>query len=80
MKTGRMLTILVLALGLMFWPTDLAGAEPLGTAFAYQGRLMDASSPADAKTRRVSISTFPFLSRRSSGPSEADGTTAGSPC
>jgi hypothetical protein len=44
-----MLTILVLGLCLMVWPASVSGAEPMGTAFAYQGRLLDANEAADAE-------------------------------
>jgi hypothetical protein len=47
MKSGKVLTILVLALGLMVGPAKVASGTPLGTAFAYQGRLMDANHPAE---------------------------------
>ncbi len=47
MKTKEMLTILVLALGLMVWPAEVSKAAPMGTAFTYQGRLIDANKPAD---------------------------------
>lgn len=47
MKTARMLTICVLAFGLVVFPAKLAGAEPMGTAFTYQGRLIDKNKPAD---------------------------------
>jgi len=42
-----MLAILVLALGLLASPVELAGAAPMGTAFTYQSRLIDANKPAD---------------------------------
>ena len=44
-----MLTILVLALGLMVWPAKVSEAAPVGTAFTYQGRLIDANNPADGE-------------------------------
>lgn len=47
MKTMKMLTILVLALGLMVWSAEVSEAAPMGTAFTYQGRLIDANSAAD---------------------------------
>jgi len=47
MKTTKMLAILVLALGLFVSPVELAGAAPMGTAFTYQGRLIEANKPAD---------------------------------
>jgi len=43
MKTTKMLTILVL----MVCTAELARAAPMGTAFTYQGRLMEANEPAD---------------------------------
>ena len=42
-----MLTILVLALSLMVYGAKVSRAEPMGTAFTYQGRLMDANGPGD---------------------------------
>ena len=47
MKTTRILTICVLALGLVFFPAKLAGAAPMGTAFTYQGHLYDNNDVAD---------------------------------
>ncbi|MHC4692308.1 MAG: tail fiber domain-containing protein [Planctomycetota bacterium] len=47
MKTIKMLTTLVLALGLMAWSAAVSKAAPMGTAFTYQGRLIDANSAAD---------------------------------
>jgi hypothetical protein len=47
MKLAKILAILVLAVGLMVCPAQLAGAIPFGTAFTYQGRLIDANSIAD---------------------------------
>jgi len=47
MKTTKMSTIVVLALGLMVWSAELVGAAPMGTAFTYQGRLIDANSAAE---------------------------------
>ncbi len=45
--TKKMLTILVLALGLMVCSVKVSKAAPMGTAFTYQGRLIDANSAAD---------------------------------
>jgi hypothetical protein len=45
MKTGKMLTILIL--GLMFCLAEVCEAAPMGSAFTYQGRLIDANKPAD---------------------------------
>jgi hypothetical protein len=47
MKKTKMTAILVLALSLMVWLVGPAEAEPMGTAWTYQGRLMDANEPAD---------------------------------
>lgn len=47
MKSAKMLTILVLTLGLMACAIGVSKAAPMGTAFTYQGRLMDANHPAD---------------------------------
>jgi len=47
MKTTRMLTICVLALGLLVWPAQFARAAPMGTAFTYQGHLYDANYVAN---------------------------------
>jgi hypothetical protein len=47
MKTEKMLTILLLALGLLVWQAEVSNAAPMGTAWTYQGRLMDANEPAD---------------------------------
>jgi hypothetical protein len=44
-KTLKILTILVL--GIIVLMPGSARAEPMGTGFTYQGRLMDANSPAD---------------------------------
>ncbi|MHC4475442.1 MAG: hypothetical protein ACYTEL_07345 [Planctomycetota bacterium] len=47
METRKILTILVLALGLLVWQGQVSEAGPMGTAFTYQGRLMDANDAAD---------------------------------
>jgi len=47
MKRTEILAILVIALGLMVCPAQLANAAPLGTAFTYQGRLIDANGVAN---------------------------------
>ncbi len=47
METRKILTILVLALGVMVCWAKVSEAEPMGTAWTYQGRLMDANGPAD---------------------------------
>jgi hypothetical protein len=43
---ATILTILVLALSIIVCLTDVGWAEPVGTAFTYQGRLMYENSPA----------------------------------
>ena len=47
MKTTKMLTSLVLALALMVCLAKVSEAAPMGTAFTYQGRLIDANEAAD---------------------------------
>ncbi len=47
MKTTKMLTILILAFAVVLWQAEVSNAEPMGTAWTYQGRLMDANLPAD---------------------------------
>jgi hypothetical protein len=47
MKSRRMSAILVLALGLMACSAMVAKAEQMGTAFTYQGFLIDGKKPAD---------------------------------
>ncbi|MHC4543414.1 MAG: hypothetical protein ACYTDW_01680 [Planctomycetota bacterium] len=47
MKRRKMLSIL--ALGLMACAASVSKAAPMGTAFTYQGRLMDANDPADGE-------------------------------
>lgn len=42
-----MLTVVVLALGLMVWQAKVSKAVPMGTAWTYQGQLIDANVPAD---------------------------------
>lgn len=46
MKVARILAISVLALGLIICQAKSSEAEPLGTAFTYQGLLYDGNSPA----------------------------------
>ena len=47
MKTTKILTILVLAFGFIICLPKAGSAAPIGTAFTYQGRLIDANKPAD---------------------------------
>lgn len=47
MKATKILTILVLALGLMVCPAKVTKAAPMGTGFTYQGWLMDRKKPAN---------------------------------
>jgi hypothetical protein len=49
MERTRMLTILVSALVLMCCQVKVSDAGLLGTAWTYQGRLMDTNSPADGE-------------------------------
>ncbi|MCX5636349.1 MAG: hypothetical protein NTX52_01475, partial [Planctomycetota bacterium] len=48
MKTAKMLmVVLVLALAVLVWPAEVSKAAPMGMAFTYQVRLIDANSAAD---------------------------------
>ncbi|MDH4240582.1 MAG: hypothetical protein OEW48_13560, partial [Phycisphaerae bacterium] len=47
MGSKKMLAILVLGLVPVVWLAWAAGASPMGTAWTYQGRLLDANGPAD---------------------------------
>ena len=47
MKTKRIVAILLLSLGLMVCQTKLCEAEPMGTAFTYQGYIYDANYVAN---------------------------------
>jgi len=47
MKSARISAVLVLVFGLLVWLFETVQAEPMGTAWTYQGRLMDANGPAD---------------------------------
>ncbi len=49
MKSTRILGFLVLAVGLIVFPAEVSKAEPMGTAWTYQGRLFDANSAADGR-------------------------------
>jgi len=49
MKSAKMSTIVVLALGLVVWLVPKVEAEPMGTAWTYQGRLIDSNSTADGE-------------------------------
>lgn len=49
MRTTRILTILILTLGVMVWAANLSEAALVGTAFTYQGRLIDANHAADGE-------------------------------
>jgi hypothetical protein len=48
-KTTKFLIILVVSLDLMVCFTGVSKAAPMGTAWTYQGRLMDGNSPADGE-------------------------------
>jgi hypothetical protein len=47
MKTLKNLKILIMFLSLAVFMAAIAGAASMGTAFTYQGRLIDANKPAD---------------------------------
>jgi hypothetical protein len=47
MKPRKMFTILLVAVGLMVCQAEFAKAAPMGTAWTYQGRLLDANEVAD---------------------------------
>ncbi|MDH4240089.1 MAG: tail fiber domain-containing protein [Phycisphaerae bacterium] len=47
MKKAKVSAIMVLIQGLMFCLANICEAEPMGTAFTYQGRLIDSNSVAD---------------------------------
>ena len=42
-----MLTIFISAFAVVFWQAEVSKAEPMGTAWTYQGRLLDANGPPD---------------------------------
>ena len=66
MKRTKMLTILVLAVGC----SSLSNAAPIGTAWTYQGRLMDANSAADGE--------YDFEFKLFDDPNIVDGNQVGS--
>jgi hypothetical protein len=69
MKTTKFFTILVLALSLMVWQAEVSKAEPMSTAFTYQGRLMDANGQADGVyDLQFALFTDPNLSSSQIGP------------
>ncbi len=47
MNKAKVSAIMVLVLGLMVCQVNVSEAAPMGTAFTYQGRMMDANVPAD---------------------------------
>ena len=49
MKATKMLAILVLALAVMVWLANVSKAVSMGTAWTYQGRLIDANDTADGE-------------------------------
>ena len=49
METKKILAILVLGLGLILGSAKVGGAEPMGTAFTYQGHLYDANHVANGE-------------------------------
>jgi len=70
MKTAKILTILVLALGLIVCQVKVSEAVPISTAFTYQGRLIDANSAADG--------LYDFQFRLFDDPNVVDGNQVGS--
>jgi len=46
-RITRISRILVVVLGLMVWLAEVSEAAPMGTAFTYQGRLIDTKDPAE---------------------------------
>jgi hypothetical protein len=49
MKSVKMLTMLILALSLLAWVSKVSEADSMGTAWTYQGRLLDANDTADGE-------------------------------
>ncbi|NIP25256.1 MAG: hypothetical protein GWN67_12890 [Phycisphaerae bacterium] len=47
MKSHIIFSVIIPVLCLIFFPFEVAVAVPMGTAFTYQGRLIDANEPAD---------------------------------
>lgn len=47
MKSTKTLTVLLLAFVLLAWQPEISNAKPMGTAWTYQGRLIDTNKPAD---------------------------------
>ncbi|MHC4085406.1 MAG: hypothetical protein ACYSWZ_01290 [Planctomycetota bacterium] len=70
MKTTKMLAILVVALGLMVCTAKVGEAEPMGTAWTYQGRLIDADGPVDGP--------YDFEFKLFDDPNVIDGNQVGS--
>ena len=69
MRSVKMLTVLGLGLGLMVWLVGSTEAAPMGTAWTYQGRLMDANGPADSGyDLQFALFTDPILSSSQIGP------------
>ena len=70
MKRAEILAILVLAVGLMVWSAGVIEAAPMGTAFTYQGRLIDANGTTDG--------LYDFEFRLFDDPNVIDGNQVGS--
>jgi hypothetical protein len=66
MKTARVLTIVAVALGLMFCQAEVSQAAEMGTAFTYQGHLYDANYVANG------LYDFQFKLYGSSDPCDAN--------
>ncbi|MGB2807950.1 MAG: hypothetical protein WBC22_09425 [Sedimentisphaerales bacterium] len=68
-RCGGMSAIVVLSLGLMVSFTQVGQAAPMGTAWTYQGRLIDANGPADGPyDLQFALFTDPNLSGSQIGP------------
>ena len=50
MKTTKILTTLILSFGFIICLADISKAEPMSTAFTYQGHLYDNNDIADGQT------------------------------
>ena len=70
MKRAEILAILILAVGMMVWSAGVIEAAPMGTAFTYQGRLIDANGTTDG--------LYDFEFRLFDDPNVIDGNQVGS--
>jgi len=74
MRNRRMLAILVVVLSLMVCSAKVAKAEPMGTAFTYQGFLMDAKG----KKPKPANGLYDFMFELYDDPNVIDGNQVGS--